>query len=171
MWGIPLGLLLRLAAVAALAIALLVAKHKYDSYQQDLGAARVQAAWDADKARRMAQVAEINQERVDAVARADSLARAQQEARSQSFADVRRSLPAGPADAALARRLLDDAVRAANGQAPASPGEPAGDTAAAAELTCDFGPWVRWGEQVAELYAQAREQVVGWQAFYADLRK
>jgi hypothetical protein len=59
MFGLPIGLLIRVGGILLLSIALLWGWHKFTEHYRDEGRAEVQAKWDADKDARIKRTTEI----------------------------------------------------------------------------------------------------------------
>jgi len=67
-------------------------------------------------------------------------------------------------------RLLNDTLDESSGTAGTAP-KPAKDSAAAAAgPDTSIGQWAQWSVTCINLYAAARDQILGWQTFYAKLR-
>lgn len=164
-----------IVAVVALAAAAMWAWSRFTEGYREEGRAEVRLEWEADTARRIALTTRITGLWDEQRQKTEAAQHEADKARSDAFKPVReriRYLPAPVADLpvpAAAVGVLDAAVVASNA-APAGPAPVpvAPGPAPAADTT--LGAVVEWVTVAAELYRACREQVTGWQTFYANLR-
>ena len=169
--------------VAALAIALALGaiKRSYDDGKREEGAAPVRAEFEAYKKTAMERTSAItlawDAKRIEA----EQAGKVADDERAKRFAESKKRAQAlPPAVAAVvvpgrALSLLDDAIRASDpapiaGPAVAPVESPAAAPVAAPEQDGTVGLLTAWGLDVVRLYDACREQVIGWQAFYAGLQ-
>ena len=173
----PLGhFVLGVASMVAVALMLLGFKHSYDERRRDEGRAEIQAKWDADKAARLRAYTAMTTQWVTAQLDAESLAKQLASERQGRIEDAKKrahNLP--PADAALrfpasARSVLNDAVGPVE---PAETPRPAGGAASGAAAAAEDSSVelvTQWAVDVVGFYNACRDEVIGWQKFYAALR-
>lgn len=167
-------IVLKSVAILAAVLILLGMKHGYDESRRDEGRAEVQAKWDTDKAARLKAYTDMTTQWVTAQQDAEKNAAALAAERQGRINDAKlRALALPPADAGLrfpasARGVLNDAVRdsAATAGPAAEPAKPPAD--AAADTRVDIV--TQWAVDVVGYYNACRDQVIGWQRFYAALR-
>lgn len=173
----PLGrLVLGALGVLALGLILLGLKHSYDEDRRAEGRAEVQAKWDADKAARLRAYTAMTTQWVTAQLDADRLAQQLATERQGRIDDAKKrahNLP--PADAALrfpasARSVLNDAVGTAEPAETPRPTSSSASGAATAAEDSRVDLVTQWAVDVIGFYNACRDQVIGWQKFYAALR-
>lgn len=185
MFGLPIGLLLRIGLIVGLAGALLWGKHTYDEARRNEGRAEIKAQWDRDIARRTADLAQITQLWSEQRQRAEAATNERDKLRAERFAAIaaaNRNLPPSVADIripAAAVSLFNSAVGAANA-APSGPTDKPAAPAAAPSSSTDtgntprgatnLGVLVGWATDAAASFAECRDQVIGWQRFYSSLQ-
>ena len=165
---------LELYAVIALGLLLFGLKTSYDHKHEAIGAARVQALWDSDKAARIKAFSDAMTKYVTAQANADANQKALEAERQGRITDAKNRVANLPApDAHLrfpgnAASVLDDA-----GGDPAatsrSAGQPASRPASPAEDST-VGLVTGWAVDVIGYYNACRDEVKGWQSFYHALQ-
>lgn len=181
MFGLSLGLVLRIGAALALAAACYAAWYGVEHWcnaacrAETQRADGIKAAWDADIARRVALTTAITLEWDKQRQIADALEAKHEQIRNVLFASAEaaaRALPKPVASVVVpgaAVGVLNAAVDASNTTAAGPAREPpTPPTAATADSS--LGLVVEWGVTCAKYYAAAVDQVVGWQKFYAGLR-
>lgn len=175
MFGIPVGLLIRIGIALAIAAACWYAFHLFTSHYEAIGAARVQLAWDQDKARRIEQVTAQtlawDAQRQKTEVAINERDKARQEAataiRKQSAAlpQVVRDQSVPAAFVGVLRSGRDQANAAG---AAAEPDKAA--TASTAGADSSLGLIADWIAEVTDILAECRDRVAGWSSFYAGLR-
>ena len=175
MFGLPIGLLIRIGLVIAAAAAAAYLWHEFTGHYEDIGRKEVQAKWDADKVRRIAlTTAQTNlwdQQRQ----KTEATERERDQARGEAFAAVKENhrLTAEVAATRVPGTFVG-VLRAASDQANAAGGsgkpDPAAAPAAAGADDSTLGLLADWYAQVAEIHAECRDRVAAWQAFYDGLR-
>ncbi len=171
------GLLLKVGAVLALAgLAWWAWEHYVVGHYEAIGAARVQAKWDADSARRIKATTDITLLWNDKRIAADKLQEerdSERAKRTEMAASAARNLPAAVSSVVVPRAAVGVLNNAIGDTAPtAGPaGQPAKEPAATAESAdSTVGLLTQWGVQCIAAYEEARGMVTGWQAFYSSLR-
>jgi hypothetical protein len=136
------------------------------------GGARVQRAWDKDKAQHVAAIAQIRADWDKERAVSELAAFRAQEHRDQSFQPLTARAHDLPPQIAAVRidravvGLLNDAVRVANAAGPAgTPAEAANPAADSAlqELTV-------WAVDVIRIHRECTDRVQQWQDFYSQIQ-
>ena len=175
MFGIPIGFLIRLGIALALAAAALYAWHLFTGHYIAIGEARVQLAWDTDKAMRAKALAQAEAEGEAIRARAEAQAKEHDNERQARIAASKARLhkipPAVGADhfPGVAVGVLNDAVRdsAAPTGAAAKPDRPAAESpepdSTVAEVT-------GWGITCVAFYDACRTRVDELIDFYRSVR-
>lgn len=136
------------------------------------GESHVQAKWDEDKAARMAHLSEIVVGNLEESNKASTAAKDKERVAKDAFdklaqrnAALSKQLDAAHVDAVIVERLRD-AVATANAQAGAAPGIPPSAPAAATTGS----KLVAWGDAVTDLYRQCKDEVVGFQTWFDNLK-
>ena len=119
MFGLPIGLLVRIGITIALAVAVAYATHMVLEHFRQEGRNEIQAKWDADKAERIKRTTEIVLDYVAKEAAADDAAQKRRALLDADFAPLESRLARISPNGVLhfssaSARLLDDASRAAN---------------------------------------------------------
>ena len=175
MFGLPVGLLIRIGAALALAAACWYAWHEFTGHYEHIGEARVQAKWDADKARAAKATADVEAERDAIKQQAEKAIQERDHERELRQADAQaraRSLPAAVAGArfpGIAVRVLNDAIGDPAAPAGAARNPPPAAAAAAENPDSTAGQLTEWGVTVIQLYETCRARVTDWRDFYAAL--
>lgn len=173
MFGLPLGLLIRIGAAIALAIAAAWLWHMFTGHYKDIGRAEVRAQWDTDKAVRNKAIADQtllwNAQRE----KTETAQHERDEARAKLFAQVP-TLPAAVASqrvpAAFVGVLRDNASAANLAGATGEPHAAAAAPAATADAEeSDLGLLAGWFADVARIHAECRDRVAAWATFYRGL--
>ncbi len=173
MFDFPIGLIVRVIAVAAFAALCWWAWHAFTGHYEHIGEQRIQTKWDADVKRRTEMTTAITNLWDTKRIAADKAAQELDHERSQHLADNilrARALPAVVAGARFDGRavsVLDDA-----GGSAAKVAGPAGKPDAAAAGPAEdstVGAVTEWGVSVIGLYETCRDTVTGWRAFYSSL--
>lgn len=124
-------------------------------------------------AKRMAAAIAVKYgEQVQATAAAEVKLEGERNARFVPVESAAHNLPAAVARIrvpASAVRVLDDAVDAANASL-AKPAAGAVESARAPAADSDLEGLTAWGVTCAKQYAEAADEVIGWQRFYAGLQ-
>lgn len=170
----PIAMIL---AAVALVAAIAIAKHSYDEGKRDEGRADIQAKWDADSARRMAQVTaqtlawDAQRQKTDtAVAERDKARQEAANAISQRVANLPQVVRDQRVPAAFVGVLRDSANAANLAGTPGEPDKAPAATAASADAESDLGLVAGWISDVARIHAECRDRVALWIDFYAGLR-
>ncbi len=174
MFGLPLGLILRIGAAIALAVAAAWLWHAFTGHYKDIGRAEVQAKWDADKAVRNKAIADQTLLWDAQRKKTEDAEHDRDEARAKLFAQVPTLPPAVARERVPAAfvGVLRDNARAAN--AAGATGEPH-ETAPTAPATADpaesdLGLLAGWFADVARIHAECRDRVAQLVTFYSGLR-
>lgn len=165
-----------LHVVEALAIlgVLWVLKAGYDHKHEAIGAARVQAQFDAYKAeatKRAADLALLWAAKVDEAASVQAKLDSERQQRTDDAKKQVQQLPPTVASVrvpAAAVRVLDYA--AGNAEAPKPAAEPATSPAPAPEDS-NLGIVTGWAVTVIGYYNACRDEILGWQSFYHSLQE
>lgn len=171
---IPWGLIIKGLLILAVLFALKYAVTSYNEHQQAIGAARVQALWDAEKAETAAKKLKTETDAALAAKKIDDHQATLTEARNARFSKVdAKTIPAGAAHIRIPSSVvgvLNDVVDAANGSPEGSAAKSGQEAAAPAADTVDADPGstdleavVGWSKQVGKLYSQCTDQVQGLQ--------
>ena len=174
-----------LVALLALGLAIMAVKHSYDDGKREEGAAPVRAEFDAYRKAATERTTAItlawDQKRIAA----ETAQKGLDDERANRLADASKRAQALPAAVAAvvvpaaALSVLDDAIRAsdqpaatgsAGGIVEARPAPAAAAPDPARNGDGNVGLLVQWGVLVSAMYDACRDQVTGWQRFYADLR-
>jgi RecA/RadA recombinase len=138
------------------------------------GEAHVQGLWDQDKAARIAHLAQIVVDNTAASAAADLQARSRERESAAAFAELstrsaalRDKLDRSRVDAVVLNELRA-AVRTANAKAKAAGGVPQGP--APTTGTASGTSVAVWFDQVAQLYRNCHDEVVGFQLWWDTLK-
>lgn len=168
------GLLLKVLAVIALAVAVMLAWHRYVALPYERkGAAPVEAAWDLDKAARAKATADIESERDAAKDKAEKATQERDHANELRQAEAKARAKALPPSVAsnhfpgVAVRVLNDAI--GDSSAPTGRATKPDATTAGPADDSNVGAVTEWGVAVIALYETCRAKVTGWREFYADL--
>jgi len=168
-------LFLEILGIAAIGLFLLGLKTSYDDKHEAIGAARIQALWDADKAARIRAFSEAMTKYVTAQSDADASQKALEAERQGRITDAKHraaNLPAPDAHLRFpgnAASLLDDAGSNTT-SAPGAAGQPANSPAAPAEDST-VGLVTGWAVDVIGYYNACRDEVIGWQSFFHALQQ
>ena len=179
MFGLPIGLLIKVGLALALAAAIAYGVHRIAEHYRDQGRTEIQVLWDADKAERIrlttAMTLEWDKQR-QRTEKAEAQHELERRKVQDGLADRARLVAAGVNSvrvAAAVASLLDDAARSAT-DAAAGTAKPDAATAAApaaaADTGTDLGTLTIWVTQVLAIHAECRDRVSAWIAFYDGLR-
>lgn len=175
MFGIPIGLLIRIGLVLALMAALAYAYHLVAEHFRIEGRAEIQTKWDADKAERIKRTTDMTNLWDSKRQEADKAGQERDHERAQRLADAQqraKTLPPAVAGAAFpgaAVQLLNEPT----GGHPAQitrPAGPAEATAPAAAGDSTVGAVTEWGVTVKGMYQACLDRVAEHVAFYQSLR-
>lgn len=177
MLGIPLGLLIRIGAAIALAIAAAWLWHAFTGHYKDIGRAEVQAKWDADKAARNKAIADQALAWDAQRLKTEKAENERDAARTALFAALQ-PLPPDVArqhvPAAFVGVLRDNAHAANAAGTAAQPDKAAAPTATGADPASagesDLGLIAEWFREVALIHAECRDRVSAWISFYRGLQ-
>ena len=165
---------LELYAVIALGLLLFGLKTSYDHKHEAIGAARVQALWDTDKAARIKAFSDMTTKWITAASNADAAIKERDDARAKLLASAKnRAANLPPAIAAIpvpyqSVVVLNDAIR--DSAIVASPSAKPDATAAGPSAGSNIGMLTEWGVTCIAMYDQARQRLNDWATFYQSLR-
>ena len=169
MFGLPIGLLIRVGLALALVAALAYAYHRVAESFRDQGRAEVQAVFDAYKTEQQRRVTEIVMQQQAVAERTEAAARKQEIDRAQTFATLQAQAKSVAAGSGVrfgkpAVELFDRARDSAAVTTPGPAGKPESAVAAPADSAEEF---------VVAMYAWAavcKARVTEWEHFYSDLQ-